>query len=178
MKNAKDYMSEERFWEIMEHSDKGKNLKEELNKLSEDEIMGYWCWWRYFCSISYNQALWAVAWVVFGGCGDDKFDYFRFWLVTRGKKVFYDALANADSLCNEFEKLPEDEYPQGEDFDYVPIHVLDEKFGKDIYEEENKYEFDFQPFREIKFEWEEDDEDSIRKIVPNTFDRWWGNDVF
>ena len=28
------------------------------------------------------------------------------------------------------------------------------------------------------FEWDEDDEESIRKVCPRTFDKWWGNDVF
>lgn len=32
--------------------------------------------------------------------------------------------------------------------------------------------------RDFEFEWEEDDEDSIRKVCPRTFDKWWGNDVF
>ncbi|WP_256380246.1 hypothetical protein [Bacteroides faecium] len=31
---------------------------------------------------------------------------------------------------------------------------------------------------EIEFEWEKENEESIHKVCPRTFNRWWGNDVF
>ena len=31
---------------------------------------------------------------------------------------------------------------------------------------------------EIKFEWDEDDEESIKRICPRTFMKWWGNNRF
>ena len=176
-KSAKDLMTEEYFWEIIEQSDKGKSLKPLLMELSKDEIMGYRYWWEYFNNISYRQDLWAVPYVVLGGCSDDGFDYFRFWLVARGKNVFFDAIENPDSLCNEFDNLPDEEFPEQEEFDYIPIRVFDEKFGKDSFYTEDNYEFGLKR-PDIEFEWDEDDEESIRKIIPNTFDKWWGNDVF
>jgi hypothetical protein len=176
--SAKSFMAEERFWEIIENSDRGKTLKKALGKLSEKEIMGYRYWWEYFHAISYRQALWAVAYVVLGGCGDDSFDYFRYWLLTRGKKVFFDALDDADSLCDEFEKLEGDDYPEWEDVAYYPKEVFEEKFGGDFYEEEEKYDFGLLPSPEMVFEWEEDDEESLRKVCPRTFEKWWDNDRF
>ena len=40
-KVASTLLTEERFWQIIENSDKGRQLNGELSKLSEDEIMGY-----------------------------------------------------------------------------------------------------------------------------------------
>jgi len=31
---------------------------------------------------------WALAYIVRGGCGDDEFDYFRVWSVSKGQKAF------------------------------------------------------------------------------------------
>ncbi|MDR1451599.1 MAG: DUF4240 domain-containing protein, partial [Helicobacteraceae bacterium] len=162
MKKAKDFMTEDRFWEIIEASDHGKTLDTELEQLSREEIMGYLYWWRHFHTISYDQALWAVAYTVLGGCSDDGFDYFRFWLITRGKTVFSEALLNADSLCGLFELLTDDEYPEWEVVDYIPEKVFEKKFGADFYAEEDKYDFERKPYPKIEFEWDEDDEKSIR----------------
>ena len=41
---------------------------------------------------SYRWDLWAVAYVANGGASDDGFDYFRGWLITRGREAFERAL--------------------------------------------------------------------------------------
>jgi hypothetical protein len=43
---------------------------------------------------AYRWDLWAVAYAVRGGCGDDEFDYFRAWLVLQGHEVYQAALAD------------------------------------------------------------------------------------
>ena len=177
-KLASALLTEERFWEIIENSNKGQELAKELSKLSEDEIFGYKYWWIHFHRQSYNQALWAVAYVVLGGCSDDGFDYFRFWLLSRGKSVFMKAIQEADSLCNEFDNLTDDEYPEWEDLDYVPKEVFEKNFNKDYYKAEENIDYGDISLPEIIFEWNEDDEDSIRKVCPKTFDKWWDNDKF
>ena len=172
-------LSEERFWEIINKSNKGERLKEELSKLSEEEIFGYKYWWDYFHAESYNQALWAVAYTVMGGCSDDGFDYFRYWLVTRGREVYKEALQEADSLCDEFDDT---DYPEFEESCYVPNEVFEEKWGKDFYDAEDKaqevIEFIDTPRPQIVFQWQEDDEASIRAVCPKTFEKWWDNDKF
>lgn len=47
----------------------------------------------------YSWALWGAAYLLNGGCGDDGFDYFRAWLVTRGRSVFEAAVVDPDSLA-------------------------------------------------------------------------------
>lgn len=180
MKEASKLMTEEKFWSIIENSHRGRDLKECLTQLSEDELFGFRYWWEYFCHMSYKQDLWAVAYIVLGGCGDDGFDYFRFWLIAQGRQVFYDALKNADTLCDVFSELedPEgDDYPEQEELDYVVMTVLGERTGDEDYFYTADYELPKYE-HEIVFEWNEDDEESLRKVCPRTFDKWWENDVF
>ena len=181
-KDASKLMTEEQFWTIIENSNRGRNLKECLTPLSEEELFGFRYWWIHFCHISYKQELWAVAYVVLGGCSDDGFDYFRFWLIVQGQKVFYNALENADTLCDVFSELedPElDDYPEQEDLNYAVQKVLEERTGDEdfFYTVEENYLLP-QYTHKIELEWEEDNEESIRKVCPRTFDKWWENDVF
>jgi hypothetical protein len=179
-KIAKTLLSEERFWEIIECSNKGVDLEKELEKLIEDELFGFRYWWEHYHALSYRQDLWAVAYVVLGGCSDDGFDYFRYWLISRGKSVFMETMENVDSLCDEFDK--EDvEYPEAELLSYVVCDVYENRFGTDFYDAMNDYdmgEMVDRTFLEMDFDWDEDNEESIRKICPKTFDKWWGNDKF
>ena len=177
-KDASKLMTEEQFWTIIENSNRGRNLKECLTPLSEEELFGFRYWWIHFCHISYKQELWAVAYVVLGGCSDDGFDYFRFWLIVQGQKVFYNALENADTLCDVFSELedPEgDDYPEQEDLNYAVQKVLEERTGDEdfFYTVEENYLLP-QYTHKIELEWEEDNEESIRKVCPRT----WENDVF
>ena len=181
-KDASKLMTEEQFWTIIENSNRGRNLKECLTPLSEEELFGFRYWWIHFCHISYKQELWAVAYVVLGGCSDDGFDYFRFWLIVQGQKVFYNALESADTLCDVFSELEDsegDDYPEQEDSDYAVQKVLEERTGDEdfFYTVEENYLLP-QYTHKIELEWEEDNEESIRKVCPRTFDKWWENDVF
>lgn len=181
-KDASKLMTEEKFWTIIGNSNRGRKLKGCLTPLSEEELFGFRYWWMYFYHISYKQDLWAVAYVVLGGCSDDGFDYFRFWLIVQGQKVFYDVLENADTLCDVFSELedPEgDDYPEQEDLDYAVQEVLEERTGDEdfFYTVEENYLLP-QYTHKIELEWEEDNEESIRKVCPRTFDKWWENDVF
>jgi hypothetical protein len=52
---------------------------------------------------SYRAPLWAAAYVINGGCSDDAFEYFRGWLITRGRSTFERIVAATDALA----ELPE-----------------------------------------------------------------------
>ncbi|NKE63212.1 DUF4240 domain-containing protein [Lentzea sp. PSKA42] len=49
---------------------------------------------------SYQNPLWAAAYLMNGGCSDDGFDYFRGWLLTQGEEVYHTVLASPDSLAS------------------------------------------------------------------------------
>src|ERR1700731_1618466 len=54
---------------------------------------------RRYLNMAYTWDLWGAASVIHGGCSDDGFEYFRRWLVLRGRDVYEDALADPDSLA-------------------------------------------------------------------------------
>ena len=173
-KLAKNCLSEQRFWEIINASNgEAEGLKEQLRKLSYEEFFGYKYWWDYFHSTSYKQDLWAAAYAAMGGCSDDGFDYFRYWLVSRGKAIFFAAFENVDSINDELLKT---DYPEKEDFAYEFFNVFEDMFNKEFDSVEAEFDFeDVHKFPELNFEWSEDDTESIKKICPKIFDQWWDN---
>ena len=56
-------MSEEKFWTIIENSNRGRKLKECLTPLSEEELFGFRYWWAYFAiyPISKTYGLWPMS---------------------------------------------------------------------------------------------------------------------
>ena len=44
---------------------------------------------------AYRWDLWGVAYVAYGGCGDDSFEYFCLWVIAQGREYFERALADA-----------------------------------------------------------------------------------
>ncbi|MDE6339492.1 MAG: DUF4240 domain-containing protein, partial [Muribaculaceae bacterium] len=173
-KDASKLMSEDRFWEIIDNSDQGNGLDMLLANFSDNELIGFSSWWDHFTSRLYRQDLWAVAYVVRGGCSDDSFDYFRYWLMAQGRKVVNDALENADSLCDVFEQIEKDGYevdPQNEDLNYIVFETIENRtsLNPNFRNELEEYEIPSSSAPEMDFEWEEDDPESIRKICPRTF---------
>ncbi|KAF2509093.1 DUF4240 domain-containing protein [Flavobacterium foetidum] len=150
-----DTLTEDKFWQIIETSLKTNNnlyptldeqqevLVSELKNLSIKEIVAYECIFGDLENKAYRQDLWAVAYIVMGGCSDDGFMDFRNWLITRGRDVFYKALENVDSLCLEFNKIQEEDIPSWEEASYLPIHVIEEEFKKDFDEEATKCNFEY-----------------------------------
>jgi len=96
------------FWEIIETSARkaygnvngivGK-VREHLLQLQPAEIISFQLILSTNLNASYSWGLWGAAYLINGGCSDDGFEYFRCWLVTRGRKVFASALVTPDSLA-------------------------------------------------------------------------------
>lgn len=105
---------EQWFWSIIEQSRKGRGLARLLGKVSHEQQISnltrilsdlpsadILTFDRIFHSLlnkSYTWNLWAAAYIINGGCSDDLFDYFRSWLIGRGKDAFYNALEDPESL--------------------------------------------------------------------------------
>lgn len=179
-KDVSTLITEDRFWDIIERSEKGDKLVDILSELTVDEIFGYRFWWEHFVRISYTEELWAVAYIVMNGCSDDSFDYFRFWLIARGRTVFLDAMKNPDSLCDEFDFImnPEERYlPEKELYDYAIYEAL--KRQGTSYERENiNYEIPYIPYPKLRLEWDGEDKESMRNVCPKTVEKWWKHECF
>jgi Protein of unknown function (DUF4240) len=188
---ASELLGEKRFWQIIERSLDGTDsvgltmkrqtqlLERELQELSREEFVGFAYLFSEFYSEACREDLWAVAYVVMGGCSDDCFMDFRKWLVTRGRSVYEAALRDPDSLCGEFDKIPTGEIPLWE---YYLEKKFDARFGAGAYNRVyDGYGFaDLGPnrIREPDNRWSGDDEASVKRLCPNVFATYWDNRRF
>ena len=84
---------------------------------------------------AYRWDLWAVAYIVNGGCADDGFEHFRGWLIAQGRPRFQEALENPEivgdwaepdeNYCEDILYAAQDAYENrtGEVFPYDAIHT-------------------------------------------------------
>jgi Protein of unknown function (DUF4240) len=103
-------MDEAEFWAIVQRAHdaapfdmerKGEALLPEIKRLSKDEALAFADWFDAAMHQAYSWEVWAAAYIINGGCGDDTFSDFRASLVSRGRSAFERAVANPDSLAEE-----------------------------------------------------------------------------
>lgn len=98
-------------------------LKSNLERFNPQEMRRF----DKFLNIKVNELNtwehWALAYIVRRGCGDDAFDYFKVWVVSKGQKAF-NAIQSIDKnkLVSIF-----NEDPQLEEFYYLAEQVYEEK---------------------------------------------------
>jgi Protein of unknown function (DUF4240) len=131
-------MPADRFWGIIERAAQSDGdpaahidaLRAELRGLTAEEIKSFEIAFRRYLNKAYTWNLWGAAHVIHGGCSDDGFEYFRRWLVSRGRDVYEPALVNPDSLA----QLEVPPGPDGtwefEEIYYVAKRIFEEKGGK------------------------------------------------
>jgi len=97
---------------------------------------------------------WALAYIVRRGCGDDEFDYFKVWAVSKGQKDF-EAIKQFDTT-----RLKEifNEDPQLEDFLNLAEAVYEEKTGEIMKEVK---------VNQSKLTGKKWNEENITKVFPN-----------
>lgn len=101
-------MSVDRFWEMVEvarqQSGDGMadpdQLQAALGRCAVAEILGFQLRLEECLAASYRLDLWAVAYLVKGGCSNDGFDYFRGWLIAQGRSYFEAALADPERAAD------------------------------------------------------------------------------
>lgn len=175
------------FWKIIDAARKENDgwedmyepLIDRLAKLAANEILSWKNIFDEYQSLSYKNKLWAAAYIINGGCGDDGFDYFRGWLTAQGKRVFMNALKDPDSLAEveaaegnvEFEDIlgaAADAYfkkigteDKNYDLFYAELvkHPLPDELKKGIIAE-----IDYA--KDIDIEWNDEKEDELKKILP------------
>lgn len=185
---AAKLLTERRFWNVISRSLAGTDsvrlsarkqerlLEQELERLSRDEHTGFLGHFYACYRQAYRKDLWAVAFVVMGGCSNDCFMDFRTWLVLRGRRVYTVALQNPDSLCREFDKMPKGDIPLWE---YSLSKQYDRRFGEGEHDKAyQRFKFSPEKLADPKNEWSSDDEASIRRLCPTVFDEYWENARF
>lgn len=109
-----------------------EQLRKALEPLSTDDLIAYEIAFREKLNKAYTWDLWAAAYIVHGGASDDGFEYFRRWLVMRGKATYEAALADPSHLAT-IPLAPTG--PEGvwefEEIYYVAGELFEERGGED-----------------------------------------------
>lgn len=102
-----------------------------MNELPSEEIEAFEAaFWRQM-NRAYTWDLWGAAYVAHGGASDDGFEYFRRWLISKGRGVFERVLANPDDLADVLVADVEGVL-EFEEFAYVAGEVWTQKTGRSI----------------------------------------------
>src|SRR5262245_673914 len=107
-------MTNNQFWQIIADSRRdfdpnrrdgnmdlqAERLEELLTAMSADEVQEFDRIFTQLYFDAYRWELWAAAYIIEGGCSDDGFMDFRYWLVSMGREVYEAAMADAESLAD------------------------------------------------------------------------------
>jgi len=177
--SRENLMSEDLFWEIIEKTkaddpqDQLDNLVNLLSTMTADDIFGFDYRLDKFLETSYSSDLWAAAYIICGGCSDDSFDYFRAWLISKGRTVFEAAVENPDSLIDFLADADESDFPENEEILYAALDAYEEVTGKDdFYDVLDTFDDNFS-ILEIELTWDEDDPKSLEAVCPKLFERYY-----
>lgn len=101
-------MEESQFWAIIEAGgpydldSRGRQLASVRRQLKKLSAMEVYFFYRLFCQRLIDAQtwdLWAAARLINGGSSEERFVFFRAWLISRGAAVYTAAVENADSLA-------------------------------------------------------------------------------
>ena len=169
-------MRDDVFWELIQESiDKSngeldgqhKVLISLLSKYESEEIIEFDKIFNKFYIESYTSDLWAAAYIINGGCYDDDFDYFRGWLISRGKKVYEESINNPDGLVDVV-SLYEAGNVEFEDFLYIASDAYKVKTSQDdFYNNAIKI-----VFPKINLTWSENEKE-LEKMFPELVGKFW-----
>ena len=106
LEKTAEMLDEDFFWKIVQSSiDNSKNqeaqekyLINEISKLTPKQIIGFRLRTDKLLYDTYNSEMWCAGYIMNDGCSDDGFEYFRNWVISRGKDVYYKAKENPDTL--------------------------------------------------------------------------------
>lgn len=178
---SSEMLDEDTYWGIIENSLKDNSspadqelfLVNEIEKLTPKEMIGFRLRTDKLLFDSYTSDLWCAAYIIDGGCSDDGFEYFRCWLISRGKETFYKAKANPDSLIN-LVKENEGSY-EFEGFWYVAINAFKNRTGEDLYSyiDYNQFVTNDENYPLLEFNWNIDEPQTMKNICPVLFSSLW-----
>ncbi|NOS91678.1 MAG: DUF4240 domain-containing protein [Cyclobacteriaceae bacterium] len=175
-----ELLEEMKFWDIISKSIKSTKNQEdqeeflirELMKLSPKEIVGFRLRTDYLLYHSYKSEWWCAAYIMNGGCSDDGFEYFRCWVISRGRQAYEMAMANPDNLVDQLDKTLESYDFEG--FWYVALNAFKRKTGKELYDyiDNAKFKMKEGAYPTFEFNWQEDNPESMKRICPRLFSKF------
>jgi hypothetical protein len=159
------------FWQIIdwartqtsEHDDLAETVSSFLVKMPPEQIKEFDDQLRERLRESYRHDLWAVAYIINGGCSDEGFEDFRGWLIAQGRDFFEEVLKEPARAA---ERVPEDE--DEAEYEYlltVAQEAYQQRAGKEL--PPSAVSFPSQPAGE---RWEEDD---LERLYPDLCKRFF-----
>jgi len=88
-------------------------LMVELKKLPPKDIAYFQFWFDEKIDALYTWDLWGAMRLLTGSESDNRFSFFRAWLVCMGKEVYEAALADPDTLADVIDPRREQDYTSG-----------------------------------------------------------------
>ena len=184
LKPTAEMMDEEQFWAIVQTAvdeagdDEAEYLdvvKRELSKLSLKEMIGFRLRTDKLLYDSYTSEMWCAGYLMNGGCSDDGFEYFRLWVISRGRKAYEAAMANPDNLIDYIGDDDEMDFFEFELFWYVALEAFEEAVDADLYDYIDYDNFKTREgnYPNFEFNWEEDEPESMQKLCPRLFEKFW-----
>jgi hypothetical protein len=176
-----EMLDEEVYWGIIENSIKATTNKEdqevflitEIEKLTPKEIVGFRLRTDQLLYDTYDSNMWCAAYLMKKGCSDNGFEYFRCWLISRGKAVYYDAKSNPDSLIKEI--IEGEQNYEFEGFWYVAMASFINKTSEELYPyiDYDTFLTNEDNYPLISFNWNEENPESLKMICPVLFEKLW-----
>lgn len=174
-------LNENVYWEIIDRSLRNRNhqdaqeqfLIEELSKLTPKEMVGFRLRTDMFLYETYSSEMWCAGYIMNGGCSDDGFEYFRNWVISRGKETYYNAKENPDYLI--MEVVANDDFYEFESFWYVALEAFQQKTGKNLYDyiDYDNFKMGEGNYQNFELTWDEENPESMKKICPKLFEKMW-----
>ena len=184
LKPTAEMMDEEQFWAIVQTAvdEAGDDeeaylevVKRELSKLSLKEMIGFRLRTDKLLYDSYTSEMWCAGYLMNGGCSDDGFEYFRLWVISRGRKVYEAAMANPDNLIDYIDDDAEMDFFEFESFWYVALEAFEEAVDAELYDyiDDENFKTCEGNYPNFEFNWEEDEPESMQKLCPRLFEKFW-----
>lgn len=164
--------TENDFWTLIETSrastqeEQESRIEQLLGGLAPQDLPRFQAFLDNAMQRSYRWDLWAAAYVILGGCSDDSFDYFRYWLIAQGREIFDAAVAHPDSLVAVLSIEDDDPCLEFESLGSLAISAWE---GKSLFPWENAYEWQPGSTQPAGAPWEEDD---LPMLVPRLWARF------
>lgn len=184
LKPTAEMMDEEQFWAIVQTAvdEAGDDeeaylevVKHELSKLSLKEMIGFRLRTDKLLYDSYTSEMWCAGYLMNGGCSDDGFEYFRLWVISRGRKAYEAAMANPDNLIDYIGDDDEMDFFEFESFWYVALEAFEEAVDAELYDyiDDENFKTREGNYPNFEFNWEEDEPESMQKLCPRLFEKFW-----
>lgn len=133
-----DHLSQQDFWALIDHSALHEanpeaqlaDLRTNISRLTADQIAQFEQIFDRTMRQSYSWDLWGAAYLANGGSSDDGFEYFRCWLISKGRTVYEAVAADPDKLAAILAPGAGGDL-EFEDFAYVAREAWAAKTGRD-----------------------------------------------